>query len=45
MKTREQVAEELILKEERVSAWEQGNLLDNGDWRHEDLKVDYWYID
>jgi hypothetical protein len=45
MKTRAQVAEELVLKEERISAWEKHNLLDNDHWQYEDPRVENWYIE
>jgi hypothetical protein len=42
MKTKREYAEELLMKEERISAWEQHGLLDK-DYC-EIPQVEYWYM-
>jgi hypothetical protein len=47
MKTKRQYAEELLMKEERISAWESygsGNGLLDRDFC-EIPKVEYWYLE
>ncbi|MGV8141597.1 MAG: hypothetical protein ACP5NW_04120 [Candidatus Woesearchaeota archaeon] len=43
MKTKKDYAQELLMKEERVCAWEEHGVLD-GDFC-ETPKVEYWYIE
>ena len=44
MKTRAQIAEELLEKEERISEWESYGLLEGDTWQHDEPKIEYWYI-
>jgi|GEM_PF-2277903 len=49
MTTRQKMAEDLLLKEERISAWESYGLnyglLDRETTYCEIPKVEYWYLD
>jgi hypothetical protein len=49
MTTRQRVAEELLMKEERISAWEcygsNSGLLDKDIEYCEVPKVEYWYLE
>jgi len=43
MTQRQRIAEELLMKEERISAWESHGLLDRDFC--EIPKVEYWYLE
>jgi len=45
MNTRQKIAEELLMKEERISNWEQQGLIDKAYCEYPNLdRVEEWYI-
>ncbi len=44
MNTRQKIAEELMMKEERVSNWERQGLIDKAYCKYPELDIEEWHI-